>query len=178
MKKVNKGAVVGLVIGIIIAVFGVVQYFGADAAFEQSKADSYSFNKSTPYAVKYSFGADFYTEMFGITYDVLDELGDISSDTARNFTVLNDNLVSGMQNLYQMVCVLLTALGAGVIALSAARFYSYAAGNSEMMKKTVETEARLSEILQKLTNESAQEDSSDAVEQSADDCGEVETPIA
>lgn len=41
MKKVNKGAVVGLVIGIIIAVFGVVQYFGADAAFEQSKADSY-----------------------------------------------------------------------------------------------------------------------------------------
>ena len=69
MKKVNKGAVVGLVIGIIIAVFGVVQYFGADAAFEQSKADSYSFSKSTPYAVKYSFGADFYTEMFGITYD-------------------------------------------------------------------------------------------------------------
>jgi hypothetical protein len=125
-----------------------------------------------------SLGADFYTEMFGITYDVLDELGDISSDTARNFTVLNNNLVSGMQNLYQMVCVLLTALGAGVIALSAARFYSYAAGNSEMMKKTVETEARLSEILQKLTNESAQEDSSDAVEQSADDRGEVETPIA
>lgn len=62
--------------------------------------------------------------MFGITYDVLDELGDISSDTARNFTVLNNNLVSGMQNLYQMVCVLLTALGAGVIALSAARFYT------------------------------------------------------
>ena len=56
--------------------------------------------------------------------------------------------------------------------------YSYAAGNSEMMKKTVETEARLSEILQKLTNESAQEDSCDAVEQSADDRGEVETPIA
>lgn len=155
MKKVNKGAVVGLVIGIIIAVFGVVQYFGADAAFEQSKADSYSFSKSTPYAVKYSFGADFYTEMFGITYDVLDELGDISSDTARNFTVLNNNFVSGMQNLYQMVCVLLTALGAGIIALSASKLTVYCPAeekNEKEMQKVTETDAQPSEILQNLTD--------------------------
>lgn len=93
--------------------------------------------------------------MFGITYDVLDELGDISSDTARNFTVLNNNLVSGMQNLYQMVCVLLTALGAGVIALSASKLTVYCpteGKNEKEMKKVTETDAQLSEILQNLTD--------------------------
>lgn len=58
----------------------------------------------TEYAISYSFGADFYTEMYGVTYDILSQLNNMASGLRGNF----GRMLSAM---YELVSTLIIVLG-------------------------------------------------------------------
>lgn len=58
----------------------------------------------TEYAISYSFGADFYTEMYGVTYDILSQLNNMASGLRGNF----GRVLSAM---YELVSTLIIVLG-------------------------------------------------------------------
>lgn len=60
---------------------------------------------ATEYALDDSFGADFYTEMYGVTYDILSQLQNISRGLTSNFGHLLDAI-------YEVVSTLIIVLGA------------------------------------------------------------------
>lgn len=63
----------------------------------------------TEYAISYSFGADFYTEMYGVTYDILSQLKNISRGLTSNF----GRMLSAM---YEVVSALIITLGTIITA--------------------------------------------------------------
>lgn len=74
MKKIFQ--LVGIVVGIAIIIMG---------ASLCSSAESGAYIGTT-YAVDYSFGADFYTQMFSVTYDILSQLNSMATGITSNFT--------------------------------------------------------------------------------------------
>ena len=68
MKK-KSGAQVALVLGVVIVLLGVILLAVGCNQFANMETASSDFSSSYEYASSYSFGADFYTEMYGVTYD-------------------------------------------------------------------------------------------------------------
>ena len=63
VKKVNSGAIVGIAIGVAVIILAVVLLGNSSVGFNRLSASDLS--TSSQFQLSYSFGADFYTEMFG-----------------------------------------------------------------------------------------------------------------
>lgn len=85
---------VGVLVGIAIIVAGVdlMNNVPSPASID------------TEYAISYSFGADFYTEMYGVTYDILSQLNNMASGLRGNF----GRMLSAM---YELASTLIIVLG-------------------------------------------------------------------
>ena len=108
VKKTNQGAVVGIISGIVIIILAIVMLCGAN------NLSSSSMSTSSKFQLSYSFGADFYTEMFGVTYNILEQLGDMSSDNAKNILVATNAITRSLG-------FIVLAIGIGVLGLSFCR---------------------------------------------------------
>lgn len=85
---------VGILVGIAIIIAGVNLTNNAPSPV----------SIDTEYAISYSFGADFYTEMYGVTYDILSQLKNISRGLTSNF----GRMLSAM---YEVISALIITLG-------------------------------------------------------------------
>lgn len=76
-KEFNVGAIISLLIGVVIVIFGVI-IMNQDADISTHSA-RYDTHLALPYdIINYSFGADFYTEMYEASNTIVDELDDIN----------------------------------------------------------------------------------------------------
>ena len=127
VKKVNSGAIVGIAIGIAVIILAVVLLGNSSVGFNRLSASDLS--TSSQFQLSYSFGADFYTEMFGVTYNVLQQLVAMSKDNAANIASATNSIVSGVSNgLSQILAEMdssnkVIAIGAGVIGLSFSKLF-------------------------------------------------------
>lgn len=151
-KKLNWGALIGLLAGIALLAVGLVKSVGSAKIFSDITTDSSSFSRTFSSASDYSFGADFYTEMYGITYDVLNQLNGMSAGNTQNLSVLNNNIVSGMKNVYDIGCLLVMAIGAGIAALSASRLCAYVpderGDEKALLRKALKIDAKIAQLLE------------------------------
>ena len=109
-KKTNPGAVVGIVAGIAVIIIAIVLLTGASQISVNDLATSSQFQLS------YSFGADFYTEMFGVTYNVLEQLEDMSNDNAAN-------IAKATNTITRSIAFVVLAIGVSVFGLSFSKLY-------------------------------------------------------
>lgn len=114
-KKVNIGAIIGIVIGIAIIILAVSMMGNTDQRIAMDRLSSSSLSTSTQFQLSYSFGADFYTEMFGVTYKTLQQLIGMSSDNAKNIAAATNTIVSGMQDGMNRISSQISSLLAYVI---------------------------------------------------------------
>lgn len=125
VKKVNSGAIVGIAIGIAVIILAVVLLGNSSVGFNRLSASDLS--TSSQFQLSYSFGADFYTEMFGVTYNVLQQLVAMSKDNAANIASATNSIVSGVSNglsqIVRMLAFVILAIGAGVIGLSFSKLF-------------------------------------------------------
>ena len=105
-RKLNPGAIAGIIIGVITIIFAIVMISNAGNV-SMSRLSSSDLSKSSQFQMKYSFGADFYTEMFGVTYNALQQLIGMSSDNAANLAAVTNKMVGGMHTGFSAVCNLL-----------------------------------------------------------------------
>ncbi len=103
--KTNSGAIVGIVSGVAIIVLAIVMLSGAN------NLSISALSTSSQFQLSYSFGADFYTEMYGVTYNILKQLGDMSSDNAANIALATNTITKSLG--YTIL-----AIGLGVLGLS------------------------------------------------------------
>ena len=108
VKKTNTGAIAGIISGAVIIILAVVMLTGA---FNPS-----GLSTSSQFQMKYSFGADFYTEMFGVTYSILEQLENMSSDNAAN-------LAFAINAITKSLGFVVLAIGIGVLGLSFTKLY-------------------------------------------------------
>lgn len=105
-KKVYVPSVIALIIGICIIALGVTVY--------DEKVGISTHSSKYNSVLSYSFGADFYTEMYNASSTMVSELNDIDSGLAV--------ATSGIQNLgyiiYKSVGMLIIVLGLGVVAIA------------------------------------------------------------
>lgn len=121
VKKVNAGAIIGIIVGILVIALGVVTLNGA----ETKHVSSSDFSKSSQLQFSYSFGADFYTEMFGVTYNTLQQLEDMANDNTYNMAVATNTISSGLEKVNQTLAYVILAIGAGILALSFGKLITY-----------------------------------------------------
>jgi hypothetical protein len=125
VKKVNSGAIVGIAIGVAVIILAVVLLGNSSVGFNRLSASDLS--TSSQFQLSYSFGADFYTEMFGVTYNVLQQLVAMSKDNAANIASATNSIVSGVSNglsqIVRMLAFVILAIGAGVIGLSFSKLF-------------------------------------------------------
>ena len=114
VKKTNPGAVVGIVAGIAVIIIAIVMLGGTVQLSENDLSTSAQFQLS------YSFGADFYTEMFGVTYNVLEQLEDMSKDNAANIAKATNTVTN---TITRSIAYVVLAIGAGVFGLSFSKLY-------------------------------------------------------
>lgn len=154
MKK-KSGAQVALVLGVVIVLLGGILLAVGCNQFANMETASSDFSSSHEYASSYTFGADFYTEMYGVTYDALNQLNNFSSNTASNFSQLNNHMVQSMGALYSAACWLIVALGLGLCGIACIKLNRVPAENADeksaLMKKSLEVNERLLAALDKLS---------------------------
>ena len=119
IKKVNSGAIVGIIAGIAIIVFAITMLSGSNHSLSAS-----DFSKSSQIQFDYSFGADFYTEMFGVTYNVLQQLEDMSSDNATN-------IARATNSINQSISYIIMAIGIGVFGLSFSKLFVWVPSDTQ-----------------------------------------------
>lgn len=116
--KINFMAIISLILGIVIIAMGAkVSKMKMDVDVE---AATYS---AKHYDVDYAaFGGDFYTEIYGATDTIVDELDDINSGVAtltKSVASASDTMANTLANtIYYPVGMLIIALGIGVVAVS------------------------------------------------------------
>lgn len=128
IKKVNPGAIVGIIIGVIIIVFGIVMIGTVNNGDSMSTLPSSSLSTSSQIQFKYSFGADFYTEMFGVTYNTLQQLVDMSADNARNLSSATNTIVHSMRTVGSLLAYVIMAIGLAVVGLSCSKLFVWIPG--------------------------------------------------
>ena len=136
IKKANPGAVVGIIIGIIIIIFAVVMIGNIDSRISTDRLSSSDLSRSSQIQFKYSFGADFYTEMFGVTYNTLQQLEDMSSDNTANIAAASNAIVSSMRNgmsqtikqLGSLLAYVIMAIGLATAGLSCSKLFVWVPG--------------------------------------------------
>ena len=112
-KRISKGAVFGCIIGIALVCVGAYMFLHTPITD--------SICHSSEIALSYSFGADFYTEIYGVTHDILSQLNNMSSDFEANLRII----YSGILLIYCAISVLISALGISVFAISLGRVRKY-----------------------------------------------------
>ena len=124
-KQINSGAIVGIAIGIAVIIMAVVLLGNSSAGFSHLSASDLS--TSSQFQLSYSFGADFYTEIFGVTYNVLQQLVAMSKDNASNIASATNSIVSGVSNglsqVVRMLAFVILAIGAGIVGLSFSKLF-------------------------------------------------------
>lgn len=102
--KFNVMSVVALFLGVVIIVMGVI------VMNKEVSLDTYS---AMHYDADYAaFGGDFYTEIYGASDIIVDELNDINGGIA----FLSESMAVMANVIYYPVGMLIIALGIGVVA--------------------------------------------------------------
>ena len=109
-----------IVLGIVIILLGVMlatKPVEADSIYIPSSyyAGSYS-------ATRYTFGADFYTEIYGTSCDAVDELNDINRNLADGLLDINSSIALvtaySIKAIFFSSGIITISIGIGVIALN------------------------------------------------------------
>lgn len=106
LKKKLIMPLIAIVIGVVIIIMGV-NVMGKKATVSSHDAESYD----AEYA---AFGGDFYTEIYGATDIIVDELDSINAGTE----VLSKQINAGVNAVYYASGMIMIALGLGVIAVA------------------------------------------------------------
>ncbi len=130
-KKVNIGAIIGIAIGAVIIILAVVMLGEANRQVTMNILPSSTLSTSSQFQLSYSFGADFYTEMFGVTYKTLQQLIGMSSDNAKNIAAATNTIVSGMQGgmshiskqVSSLLAYVILAIGLATVGLSFGKLF-------------------------------------------------------
>ena len=123
-RRINFGALFTVILGITIVILASVNLKKMNEAMDYLRTTSGSFSKSSQYQSSYSFGADFYTEMFGVTYKALSELNDISTDIAANFSRLNNSLNAEIGLAVESLHYLIFAVGIAMVGFGCTHLVS------------------------------------------------------
>lgn len=108
-KRKNKISIMSLIsffFGIVIIIMGIV-VMNKDVSIDTYTAKDYDVD----YA---AFGGDFYTEIYGASDTIVDELNDINSGVA----VLSESISAIANVIYYPIGMMIIAIGLSVIALS------------------------------------------------------------
>ena len=104
--KINVMSIIALVLGIVIIAMG------AKVMKMKVDVDTYS---AKHYDAEYAaIGGDFYTEIYGATDTIVDELDDINSGIA----TLSESIADISNTIYYPIGMMIIALGLGVVAIS------------------------------------------------------------
>lgn len=105
-KKFNIMSIISLLLGIVIIIMGIT------VMNKEVSIDTYS---AKHYDADYAeFGGDFYTEIYGASDIIVDELNDINGGVE----VLSESMAAMENVIYYPVGMMIIALGLGVIAVS------------------------------------------------------------
>lgn len=116
--KTSKKKILSLGLGIVMVIMGLI--------LATRKADlsysSESFSSGYHNVTDYSFGADFYTEIYEANNTIVDELNDIDKNVADGFTTISKGLSSTAKDtinaIYLCAGMITIAFGLGTIALT------------------------------------------------------------
>lgn len=103
---INFTSILALILGIIIVFMGM-KVMNQKAKIDTYKAKSYSADAAV-------FGADFYTEIYGASDKIVDELNDING----GIESLSNSIADMANIIYYPIGMLIVAIGLGVIASS------------------------------------------------------------
>lgn len=105
-KKFNVMSIISLLLGVVIIIMGIT------VMNKEVSLDTYT---AKHYDVDYvAFGGDFYTEIYGASDMIVDELNDINGGVE----VLSESMVAMANVIYYPVGMMIIALGLGVVAVS------------------------------------------------------------
>ena len=105
-NKINVMAIVSLIIGAVIIIMGIV-VMNKEVSMEEHSAGYYN----ADYA---AFGGDFYTEIYGATDIIVDELNDING----GIEVISQSVASAANVIYYPIGMMIIAIGLSVVAIS------------------------------------------------------------
>lgn len=105
-KKFNIMSIISLLLGVVIIIMGIT-VMNKEVSIDTYSAKHYD----ADYAI---FGADFYSEIYGASDIIVDELNDINGGVE----VLSESMAVVANVTYYPVGMLIVALGLGVIAIS------------------------------------------------------------
>lgn len=105
-EKIDIMPIISLIIGVIVIIIGVI-LLSHKSNVEIYDARTYDVDKS-------EFGADFYTEIYGASDTIVDELSDINGGIA----AITSSLASMTEAIYYGCGMVVIAIGLGIIAIS------------------------------------------------------------
>lgn len=104
--KINPMSIVSLVLGIVIMIMGVT-VMNKKVNIDTYTAKHYDADSA-------AFGGDFYTEIYGASDIIVDELSDINGGVE----LLSESMASMSNIIYYPIGMLIVAFGIGVISVS------------------------------------------------------------
>lgn len=123
IKNIKIMPLISLVIGVIMIIIGykvMRQTADEEAVYTGASYSAGSYNVSD-----YTFGADFYSEIYEASNTIVDELDEINSNVADGFTDVNkaaEAVTSSVNNIidtiYYVAGMLIIVLGMGTIAVA------------------------------------------------------------
>lgn len=116
-KKFNVMSIISLILGVVIIVMGV-SVMNKEVSIDTYSAGNYNADYDADYA---AFGGDFYTEIYGATDIIVDELNDVVDeldDLNGGVEVLSESIGTMANVIYYPVGMLIIAIGLGVVAMS------------------------------------------------------------
>lgn len=105
-KKFNVMSIISLLLGIVIIIMGIT-VMNAEVSIDTYSAKHYD----ADYA---AFGGDFYTEIYGASDMIVDELNDING----SIEILSESMAAMANVIYYPAGMMIIALGLGVVAVS------------------------------------------------------------
>ena len=105
-KKFNVMSIISLLLGVVIIIMGIT-VMNKEVSIETYNAKHYD----ADYA---AFGGYFYTEIYGASDIIVDELNDINGGVE----VLSESMAAMANVIYYPVGMMIVALGLGVVAVS------------------------------------------------------------
>lgn len=105
-KKFNVMPIISLLLGVVIIIMGIT-VMNKEVSIDTYIAKHYD----ADYA---AFGGDFYTEIYGASDIIVDELNDING----GIEVLSESIAALANVIYYPIGMMIIALGLGVVAVS------------------------------------------------------------
>ena len=106
LKRLNLVSIFSLFLGVLIVIMGIV-VMNKEVGVDTYTAKHYSVDSA-------AFGGDFYTEIYGATDIIVDELNDINSGVE----VLSESMITMGNLICYSVGMMMIALGFAVVAIS------------------------------------------------------------